>query len=117
MSLLEKQFYKFVAVRYDKELSLEVIRVLTSLYEPDVLEKQKRHFEEFCTRKNSKLLFIFREYFGVKDHYLFMFQPEILMIFDRLEADKFTLAEEWSQHFPIDELQKIAVAWGTPIET
>jgi hypothetical protein len=50
----------------------------------------------------------------VGDYPLFLFQPEALMIFQLLERDKFMLREEWVRHYPVKELEDLAVKWGTP---
>lgn len=115
LNSLEKLFFKFVGARYDKELSLETIKALAPLYSAELLRRLRHHLDEFSTNNQSKISFLFEEYSKIQHRPLFMFQPEIFMIFDLLSTDKFTLAEKWSQHFPPNELEKLAVIWGTPL--
>jgi ppGpp synthetase/RelA/SpoT-type nucleotidyltranferase len=117
LAALERQFFKLAAAEYNKELSLGVIEALMPLYGPMPTEEQAEHFKDFYEQKAKKLNFIYREHQGDRDHSVFLFQPESIMIFDLLERDKYTLTEAWSHHFPIEELSKMATMWGSPLVT
>jgi hypothetical protein len=82
------------------------------LYPPPVLEKALEYFDEFYQRNSNKLLYVFDKYGKSISHSPLLFQPEVLMVFDRIEADEFSLEELWSKHFPIKELQDLALVWG-----
>ena len=43
---------------------------------------------------------------------MFLFQPEALMIYDRLETDPLSVREAWSGHFPDSELERMANVFG-----
>jgi len=34
------------------------------------------------------------------------------MIFDLMERDRYALEAEWEKLFPLDELERLALAWG-----
>lgn len=114
LGLLESQFYKFAATGYDKVLSVAAIEAFDHLYGDGGLATHRELFEEFCKQKSEKLSCIFDAHKEVITRPVFLFQPESLMIFQLLDEDKFKLREEWIKHFPPNELEQLAVKWGTP---
>lgn len=114
LGLLESQFYKFAAVKYDKTLTMNTINAFKHLYGDGGLVEQRERFEEFCRQRARKLSHIFDTNSGVTTRPIFLFQPESLMIFQLLEDDKFRLREEWVKHYPPRELEQLAIKWGTP---
>jgi hypothetical protein len=42
----------------------------------------------------------------------FLYQPEALLIYDRLRQDIYGLKQAWSEHFPPEELQRFAEKFG-----
>jgi len=115
LATLEKYFLVYNPVDYDRKLSLETIRQLLPLYSADDKSRQLLIFEEFCSRNDAKLRLTFEERMQVSEHPLFLTQPEILLIFERLEADSFRLEDEWKKYFPIGDLMELADIWGTPL--
>jgi ppGpp synthetase/RelA/SpoT-type nucleotidyltranferase len=115
LAALEREFFKLAAVEYNKDLSLDVIEALMPLYGTEPTETQAEHFKAFYEDKIKKLDFIFREHAEDKDRFVFLYQPESIMIFDLLDKDKYTLAETWTNYFPIEELSKMATIWGDPL--
>jgi ppGpp synthetase/RelA/SpoT-type nucleotidyltranferase len=115
LSSLERQYYKLTSLQYDRELALQTIAALAPLYPGGVLDDSQTHFEGFCATNSRKLSKIFEEYGGISDHSPFLFQPEVLMIFDLLERNRYVLKDEWEKHFPVDELERLAVVWGTSL--
>jgi ppGpp synthetase/RelA/SpoT-type nucleotidyltranferase len=114
LRLLEAQFYKFAAVEYDKELSINAIDAFSHLYGHGGLAERREQFDEFCRQKAKKLAHIFDANKGVVNRPVFLFQPEALMIFQLLDGDKFKLREEWVKHYPPRELEQLAIKWGSP---
>ena len=43
-------------------------------------------------------------------------QPESLLVFERIEHDRFRLAERWAQALPTGMLTQMADMWGKPVE-
>jgi putative GTP pyrophosphokinase len=112
LSALERQYFKLTSREYDKELSLEVITLLAPLYSASILESAQEYFDEFYRQNGAKLAHVFKEYAESASHSPLLFQPEILMVFDRLDTDEFMLVEAWARRFPVKELQDLALAWG-----
>jgi ppGpp synthetase/RelA/SpoT-type nucleotidyltranferase len=116
LSSLERQYYKFASLQYDRELALQTISALALLYPDGVLDNSQGYFENFCGTNSVKLSKIFEDYSKTSDRSPFLFQPEVLMIFDLLGKDRYTLKEEWEKYFPLGELQRLALAWGTSLD-
>ncbi len=114
LELLETQFYKYAAADYDKELSVNTINAFNHLYGSGGLAERSEEFDEFCRRRAARLSHVLDTHRIIGDYPLFLFQPEALMIFQLLERDKFTLREEWIRHYPVKELEDLAIKWGLP---
>ena len=114
-SVLEKYYYKMTAEAYDKELSLDVIRLLWPLLH--VEERQAAlHFQQFYDKNQAKVALVFKTYSKLPNRSLFLSQPEILLIFSLFDIDPFSLRDTWNQQFSDRELQKLGVAWGRPLD-
>ena len=114
LAALEKQFYRVSAKHYDRELSVDVLRTLLPLYTKDI-NWFGPHFEDFYNRRQEKIVRIHLLYAATPSRSIFLYQPEALMIFDLLEGDPFSLKEAWTKQFPERELERLAVAWGSPV--
>lgn len=109
---LERQYYKLSARPGNPDLSLQVIEHLVPLYEEDP-EDWGNRFETLFQEKQHVLKFVFLE--QAEQPYnrsAFMFQPEILMIYDRLLHDRYKLQGRWIEMFPEQELERIANVFG-----
>ena len=113
---LEKHFYSFMPRSFSKELSLEVIEKLSPLFETSELEEFDTLIDSFVNCKREKLSDIFQDYQDDSRHNPLLFQPEIFLIFERLEKDPFKLKEIWMQSFPDSLLESLAIIWGTSID-
>lgn len=114
LGVLEGEFFKFAAVDYDKELSVQTIDQLNALYGEGGFLSDSEEFKEFCKDKSDVISHIFDDNRNVPNRPIFLFQPESLMIFQLLERDKFTLREKWGEIYPIKELEQLAIKWGKP---
>lgn len=115
LSSLERQYYRITSWQYDRDLAMQTISALAPLYPEGVLDNSQDHFEDFCSKNGTKLSKIFEDYRRISDRSPFLFQPEAFMIFDLMERDPYVLKEEWERHFPLDELERLAVVWGTSL--
>ena len=73
-----------------------------------------RTVDEFVDRNEGKLERIYHDY-ADDDRNPLLFQPESLIVFERLEADQFRLKEVWASVLPLELLQSLATIWGSPI--
>ncbi|MCC6444118.1 MAG: RelA/SpoT domain-containing protein [Armatimonadetes bacterium] len=115
LSRLEKNFYKLTARDYDKDLSLWIVSQLKLLYAPSDQKTYDRIIDTFVAQKEAILTRIFTNYYTDSRCNPLLFQPESLLIFERLECDRFRLTEEWSKILPIELLVSFADIWGVSI--
>jgi ppGpp synthetase/RelA/SpoT-type nucleotidyltranferase len=106
---LESSYFKLTARRSDPELSLAVINLLTPLYGMDT-SKIEKHLQDFYQQKEAVLRDVYEH--APEDRGAFLFQPEVLMIYDRLEVDQTKVRETWGKKFADRELELVANAFG-----
>jgi len=106
---IEKYFYTYLGDFYDKEMSSYFLKGISSLYgseNPILLT------EQFYKKHNELILSKVRE----NHENIFISQPEILILFERLQNSKYGLIRYWDTLYPHDELENIANIWGTSID-
>lgn len=111
---LERLFLTMTAREYDRELSLLVLRGLTPIYGDQDAEAIEQSVRRFVDEHHEKIDRIFRDYSDDVRHPL-LFQPETLLVFERLESDPFTLKDRWQSVLPLELLEGTAAVWGTPL--
>jgi hypothetical protein len=108
---LERQYYRLASKPGDTELSLRVIRLLWPLY-GKTPEELTTHFEQLVAQHQATLTQVFADAAAVAERSAFLFQPEVLMIYDQLQAMPYRLRPQWVQEFPERELERIALRFG-----
>lgn len=111
LKALERQYLKLTARRSNPELSLAIIRRLRPLY-GSAPEDWNMHFERLFAEKGAYLREVFGRAESNGSQSALLFQPEALMIYDRLAADEYRLRETWAQEFPPEELERLANDFG-----
>lgn len=111
LKALERHHYKLTTRRGDPELSLDIIRLLTPLYNT-ATGKIVAHLDEFCSSHEGTLRIVYEHAEQAPDRSAFIFQPEALMIYDLLQADPLTTRRVWNERYPEKELERIANAFG-----
>lgn len=110
---LQEYFYRHTSATFDGELSLQVIEHLKPLidefYRVDA-------FGPWAEERDEILRHVYGKYRSEPDRWVFLFQPESLLLFYLLERDRFALVQHWIDQYPFDQLQGIANAWGTTVE-
>lgn len=111
LKALERHHYKLTTRRGDPETSLDVIRLLIPLYDAEP-RQIVAHLDEFYSSRED----VFREVYAraeeLPDRSAFLFQPEVLMIYDLLVSDQLRVRKVWNEHYPQKELERIANAFG-----
>lgn len=109
---LERHYYKLSSRRGDAELSLRVIRLLWPLY-GKTPEQLSEHFSQVFADHEDELKEVFEQAeLTAADRSAFMFQPEVIMIYDQLSSMEYELRPAWSREFPEAELERIATRFG-----
>jgi putative GTP pyrophosphokinase len=112
---LERHFYRFSAREFDRELSLVVVSGLINLLSPQEQTGIGHLIDAFVAAHEPKLSQIFIDYASDTRASPLLFQPEALLIFERLEADEFKTRDAWEAFLPLSLLEKLAVVWGKPL--
>jgi hypothetical protein len=108
---LERQYYKLASKPGDIELSLQVIRLLWPLYQKTP-EELTTHFEQLVGEHQGTVEQIFADAVVVSERTTFLFQPEVLMIYDQLQTMPYRVRLRWAEQFPEKELERIALRFG-----
>jgi ppGpp synthetase/RelA/SpoT-type nucleotidyltranferase len=116
LKALEGQYFKLGAQKGDTDLSLDVIRNLWPLYRktPDEIQS---HLDEVFAEKSAVFKTVFADATAApRGRSAFLFQPEVLMIYDLLHSQQYDLRRTWTQHYPERELELLAIAFGMSFE-
>ncbi len=108
---LERLYYKLTVKRPDPALSLEVIRLLLPLYGPEEIPQVAERLDRFFEVHKDVLQHVYHEAQEWSAS-PFLFQPEVVMIFERLETNQLATRKAWTRRFPESELERIANALG-----
>lgn len=112
---LEEYFRYFTNKSFDKELSSEIVNKLMATFEPKETAEIILKLNEFVEANREKLQEKFDDYSNDERRNPLLFQPESLLIFERLENNSFVLKSVWNQFFPPRILESFASIWGVRV--
>jgi ppGpp synthetase/RelA/SpoT-type nucleotidyltranferase len=112
---LERHYFELTGKEHDPELSFYVVHGLKELY--DEAERRAFHarINDFVQAQRERLLLRYAQYADDDRVNPILFQPEALMIIERMEANSFALKEAWQRILPIEILEDFANVWGAAI--
>lgn len=115
---LEKLYYSVASKRPDVELSLDVIELILPLYgQASAQEILKDHLIPTFERDRQQLATIYSDPdYDFDGASAFFFQPEALLIYERLHFDRAQLLAKWNERFPEGELLRVAANFGFSFE-
>lgn len=116
LKALEGYYFRLSARRGDTDLSLDVIRHLWPLYgaAPDAIQT---HLDKVFFEKVKIFRTVFEEAAqSPHERSVFLFQPEVVMIYDLLHSRQYDLRRTWSEHYPERELERLANAFGVSFD-
>lgn len=70
--------------------------------------------DAFIAVNREKLVRIYRDY-ADDDRNPMLMQPESLLVFERLEHDRFRLVDQWLKVLPMTWIEQLADIWGKPV--
>jgi hypothetical protein len=108
---LERHYYKLTTRRGDPEISIDIIRFLIPLYEKES-QQIALHMDQFYVDHEDVIRDVYEQAEGAPERSVYLYQPEALMIYDRLLVDRFAIQRVWNEHYPERELERIANAFG-----
>jgi ppGpp synthetase/RelA/SpoT-type nucleotidyltranferase len=114
---LEKHYYGLSSRRPDLELSLQVLHTLLPLVKVDV-QTFTSQLNDFLASKHDVLENVYAQASeaGLENTTSFLFQPEVLFLYDLLSSDPDETRHVWNQNYPEAELERIANAFGISID-
>ena len=113
---LERRFYTLTAGReYNAELSRVVVAVVKEAYVADEFPNFNDIISEFVRINVTKLEHIYQQY--RRDHRCatLLYQPEALMIFERMDANPLILREVWDYKLDAELLTALADVWAADV--
>lgn len=113
---LEHGFLSLTGHNFDPQLSRFVVDKLLPIVPATQLSDYTHTLEQFIEQHKDKLAAIYRDYLTDGRH-LLVSQPESLMVFERIESDRFSLQNGWPDALPITFLTLMATIWGSPIDS
>ena len=116
LDTLEKYYYQFDGPTYDRKLSYQTLHVVLPLLETSEVEEFPALMDHFIAEHRGKIVQLYSEHREDPRSEL-LFQPEALLIFERLSAHKSLLTEAWQKYLPISLLEQLSEIWGDPIIT
>jgi len=119
LRILERHYYTVSSQTPNLELSIKVLHTLAPLMTNDVSAFASR-LNEFLTAKQSVIEQVYsdaREQ-GLEDDNTpaFLFQPEILLIYNLLASRRDETRELWNRSYPERELERIANSFGLSLD-
>lgn len=112
---LEGKIYKYAKIDFDRELSIENIRILCEFLSKNEQDNINQNIEIFIFENNDKIEYIFNEYKSRFYEIPFLTQPEIFIIWFGLEKFSFSITDNWNNYFDDFELEQIKSIWGYQI--
>jgi ppGpp synthetase/RelA/SpoT-type nucleotidyltranferase len=116
LKALEKNYYKLTTRRANPELSLSVIRLLIQTFANQSTQEIINHIQQTFEENATILETVYQDPDRANDPSAFFFQPEALMIYDRLLNDRDETLRVWNKQFPASELELVANNLGISLD-
>lgn len=116
LSILEPTFIKYFKSDYQTDFYLESANILIPLLSDFTFSEFKEAFREFVSINKEKIDRISRERKPLEKHFPYITQPEILLIYFLVERNIYALKEQWKSQYEIEDLRKMCLWWGTPLD-
>jgi ppGpp synthetase/RelA/SpoT-type nucleotidyltranferase len=116
LSKLDNLIVRFTNRRPDPAFSALSVPTLARLYNCPPEQIVERAIQPFIQSAHAQLEAIYTNYRGDDRANPLLFQPEALLIFERLEHDRDRLAERWPDDaLPRELLDSMAAIWGVDL--
>jgi ppGpp synthetase/RelA/SpoT-type nucleotidyltranferase len=115
MVALERHYFELTGKPHDAELSFYIVHGLKGLYDDSERRAFDARIEDFVDSQRDRLVLRYAQYSGDNRVNPILFQPEALMIIERMQANSFALKEAWERILPLELLQDLADVWGATI--
>jgi ppGpp synthetase/RelA/SpoT-type nucleotidyltranferase len=114
LSYIEPRFGELAATTFDEELSVLILDAVADLYTDEELAHLDKVIGTFLATNESKLRDLYDSYRNdPSGRNPLLLQPESIVIFERLEKDRFTALDWWVDGgLEAQLLFRMAAAWG-----
>lgn len=114
LEAVEGHFYALTGREFDRELSLLSLGILKETLDDNERERIAARLRDFVEARRAKLTDIYAQY-ADDDRNPLLFQPETILVFERLEHDPYVLKEHWVTALPEEYLDSLSTIWGVPV--
>jgi ppGpp synthetase/RelA/SpoT-type nucleotidyltranferase len=112
---LERLFLRLTGLQGDAEVTRTLVEALAPLYGDVSVQRIQARLERFVSTKEPDLQWLYRRH-RERPADALVLQPGSLMVFERLNEDRFALKDRWLEAgFPIVVLETLAASYGLPI--
>jgi ppGpp synthetase/RelA/SpoT-type nucleotidyltranferase len=114
---LERHYYTLASRQPDVELSMQVLRTFLPSVKGDIQDFTNQ-VNDFLSAKHDVLKSIYAQATesGLANTTSFLFQPEVLLLYEMLSSDLDKTREVWIKNYPEPELERIANAFGISLD-
>jgi ppGpp synthetase/RelA/SpoT-type nucleotidyltranferase len=116
LKALERNYYKLTSRRGNPELSLSVINLLIPTFRNSSVGEIITHIDGTFEAHQRTLEVVYQDSDRASDPSAFFYQPEAIMIYDRLLDDPTETLRVWSTQFPFSELERVANNLGLTLD-
>ncbi len=111
IATLEAEFLGLVGADYDPKLTQVIVSGLAALYSADEIDHFDRLMHDFVDLNAKKIRRLYSKYQDAGRNPI-LFQPESLMLFERLETKPSRLRGQWNRILPEELLDQVVSLWG-----
>jgi ppGpp synthetase/RelA/SpoT-type nucleotidyltranferase len=115
LQVLDRVFLPLARRDYDRELSTYVLTGLARAYGPEELSRFDVVMDRFVTDSRPKIIETYAQSTEDLFAHPLLFQPEALVVFERLANSPTALRDAWDERLPPDLLDSLAELWGSVI--
>lgn len=116
LRIAEELYWPIAKTEFDRELSLVAMGVLATAYSGEEKQEFERLINDEISARTSELRAIYEQHSEVKWMNPFLFQPEALVIYERLRAKPQRLKSVWDAGpLPMKVLEDLAATFGEPL--
>lgn len=112
---LEGKIYKYAQVDFDRDISIENLRIVLSFFNEEELKVINQNIDFFIKNNEDKITRIYNDnrirFFEIP----LLTQPEIFIIWFSLEKFEYSLIDNWDNFSDDSELEQIRSLWGYKI--
>jgi len=118
LQVLERHYYTLASQLPNRELSVEVLDSLMPVVPKGDIGAFTSSLNDFLAAKHGVLEKVYEKAreLGENDTPAFLFQPEVLLIYNLLDSARDKMRKVWNENYPDRELERIANVFGVSFD-